>query len=148
MPAGTLIRFREPSAWDRYKVYILGARRSLLSQTVLIAGLLVQRTRRRQAEEEVRGSEAELRTSYERIRDLASRLLSAQETERSRIARELHDDISQQMALLTIDLELLAASGGPGQRQTARAATSCSVRTRLPRACTICRTACIRPSCG
>jgi signal transduction histidine kinase len=35
-------------------------------------------------------------------------LLKAQETERSRIARELHDDISQQMALLEMDIELLA----------------------------------------
>ena len=80
----------------------------LLIQTALIMGLLVQRTRRRRAEEEVRGSEAQLRTTHGRIKDLASRLLSAQETERSRIARELHDDISQQLALLTIDLELLA----------------------------------------
>jgi signal transduction histidine kinase len=48
-----------------------------------------------------------LRTSYQRIRDLGSRLLSAQDTERARIARELHDDISQQIALLSIDLELL-----------------------------------------
>ena len=39
-----------------------------------------------------------------------SRLLHAQDTERSRIARELHDDISQQIALLSIDLELLSAA--------------------------------------
>jgi signal transduction histidine kinase len=69
--------------------------------------LLIQRTRRRQAEERVIGSQEALRTSYERIRDLGGRLLSAQETERSRIARELHDDISQQVALLSIDLEML-----------------------------------------
>jgi signal transduction histidine kinase len=102
-----LVRFREPSAWDRYKVYIVGAAALLLAQTVLIAGLLVQGARRRQAEEQVHASQAQLRTSYERIRDLGARLLDAQETERARIARELHDDVSQQMALLTIDLELL-----------------------------------------
>ena len=55
----------------------------------------------------LRGRERALRTSYERIRDLGGRLLNAQETERARIARELHDDISQQVALLSIDLELL-----------------------------------------
>jgi signal transduction histidine kinase len=110
VPAGTLIKFREPSVWDRYKAYILSAVALLLAQTVLIAGLLVQRGRRRQAEEQVRGSQAELRASYERIRDLGSRLLTAQDTERSRIARELHDDISQQVALLTIDLELLTGT--------------------------------------
>jgi signal transduction histidine kinase len=107
LPKGTIVRFREPSAWDRYKFYIVGALAVLFAQTVLIAGLLVQRARRHQAEEQVRGSQAELQKSYTRIRDLGARLLDAQEGERARIARELHDDVSQQMALLEIDLELL-----------------------------------------
>ncbi len=110
VPAGAVIRFRDPSAWDRYKVYILGASAVLLAQTVLIAGLLIQGTRRRQAEDQLRRSQGELSTSYARIRDLGSRLLNAQETERSRIARELHDDIGQQMALLEIDLEQLGGA--------------------------------------
>src|SRR4030095_8270097 len=75
-----------------------------------IAALLAQRAGRRQAEDEARRSQAALRRSYDRLRDLGARLLSAQESERSRIARELHDDISQQMALLEIDLELLGDS--------------------------------------
>ena len=107
VPAGTLVRFRELSAWDRYKAYILSAVALLLAQTALITALLVQGSRRRHAEDRVRGSQAELRTSYERLRDLGARLLNAQETERSRIARELHDDIGQQMTLLMITLELL-----------------------------------------
>jgi signal transduction histidine kinase len=108
VPVGSIIMFREASAWERYKFYIVGAAALMLAQTALIAGLLVQMARRRHAEEQVRGSQVQLRRSYERIRDLGARLLNAQETERSRIARELHDDISQQMALLTIDLELLS----------------------------------------
>jgi len=107
LPKGTIVRFREPSAWDRYKFYIVGAIGVVLAQTVLIAGLLLQRARRRQAEEQVRGSQVELQKSYVRNRDLGARLLNAQEGERARIARELHDDVSQQMALLEIDLELL-----------------------------------------
>lgn len=39
------------------------------------------------------------------LRDLSGRLIHAQEEERSRIARELHDDISQRMAILQISLE-------------------------------------------
>ncbi len=35
------------------------------------------------------------------------RLVKAQEQERSRIARELHDDIGQRLALLTVELDLL-----------------------------------------
>jgi signal transduction histidine kinase len=38
---------------------------------------------------------------------ISSRLIEAQEQERARIARELHDDFSQRMALLAIDLDLL-----------------------------------------
>ncbi len=113
VPSGTLIRFREPSAWDRYRGYIVGAVVLVLAQTTLIAGLLVQRRQRRRAEEQVRGREAELQPSYDRIRDLAVRLLNAQESERSRIARELHDDISQQLALLAIDLEILNRRAAP-----------------------------------
>jgi PAS domain S-box-containing protein len=39
------------------------------------------------------------------LRDLGGRLISAQEEERSRVARELHDDLNQRMALLSIHLE-------------------------------------------
>ena len=112
VPAGTRITFREPGVWDRYRSYILGASVLLLAQTALIAGLIAQRARRRRAEEQAGRSEADLRASYERIRDLCARLISAQEAERARIARELHDDIIQQVALLGINLELLATSGG------------------------------------
>jgi PAS domain S-box-containing protein len=39
------------------------------------------------------------------LRNFSGRLIHAQEEERSRIARELHDDISQRMAILQISLE-------------------------------------------
>jgi PAS domain S-box-containing protein len=50
---------------------------------------------RKRAEEALRASEAALRQSQERYRMLAGQLLSAQEAERKRLARELHDDLSQ-----------------------------------------------------
>jgi signal transduction histidine kinase len=112
VPPGSVVKFREPSLRERYRIYILGALAILLAQTGLIAGLLVQRARRQEAEAHVREGQAELRDSYERIRDLGRRLLTAQEGERARIARELHDDISQQLALLEIDLEVLRGDAG------------------------------------
>ena len=112
VPPATLVLFKERSAWDRYKVSILGAAAAVFAQTALIAGLLVHRARRRQAEQEVRDGQAALRTSYDRIRDLGARLLNAQEAERARIARELHDDIAQQFALLLVDLELMQRDDG------------------------------------
>jgi signal transduction histidine kinase len=120
VPRDAIVRFKEPSAWDRYRVYIIGAVSIVFAQTALITGLLVQRRRRREAERQVRGRRAALAASYEHIRDLGSRLLMAQDSERARIARELHDDISQQMALLAIDLELLNM---PGQAEAEKLAS-------------------------
>ena len=48
--------------------------------------------------EERRNNEGALRKTNEQIRDLAGQLITTQEVERARIARELHDDISQQLA--------------------------------------------------
>jgi signal transduction histidine kinase len=114
LPAGTRVLFREPSTWDQYQRYIIGAVVLMLAQTALIAGLLVQRAKRqrverelRSGERELRGSQAMLHLSYERIRHLSRRLLGEQEAERARIARELHDDINQQLAILSIDLDRL-----------------------------------------
>jgi PAS domain S-box-containing protein len=42
--------------------------------------------------------------------ELASRLMNAQELERARIARELHDGIGQQIAVLNIRMQRVAAS--------------------------------------
>jgi hypothetical protein len=52
-----------------------------------------------------------LRKRHEQaIRELSGRLINAQEQERSRIARELHDDINQQVAMLAIELQQLKTS--------------------------------------
>ncbi len=41
------------------------------------------------------------------LMDLSGRLINAQEEERRRVARELHDDLNQRMALLSMDMEQL-----------------------------------------
>lgn len=59
---------------------------------------------RKRAEDALRDREAALRLSYDRIQDLAGRLIIAEEAERTRIARDLHDDINQRLAGLSIAL--------------------------------------------
>jgi len=75
-------------------------------QAAMIGGLLLHWVRRRRAERALTAQEAALRGSYDEIRTLAGRLLRAQEDERTRIARELHDDVSQSIA--TICLQIVA----------------------------------------
>lgn len=50
----------------------------------------------------------------EAVNSLSGRLIEAQEQERRRIAREIHDDYNQRLAVIAIDLEELAASTGRG----------------------------------
>jgi PAS domain S-box-containing protein len=49
----------------------------------------------------------EQKQSEDSLRSLSARLITTQEEERSRIARELHDDFNQRLALLAMDLEQL-----------------------------------------
>lgn len=102
LPPGSVVVNRTQSFWRLYRWYVIGALSLIVMQAVLISGLLLQRTRRRRAETAVRTSEAALRVSYERIRQLAGRLIGAQETARTRIARDLHDDVCQELASVTI----------------------------------------------
>jgi two-component system CheB/CheR fusion protein len=48
-----------------------------------------------------------LKNSEERLRFLTAGLLNAQEKERSRISRELHDDFNQRLAMLAVELAAL-----------------------------------------
>ena len=106
LPPNSIVRFRDPTIWDRYSQYVVGGVAVFAAQALLIVSLLVQRGRRRRAE-------AELRGSLDQIRDLSRRLIAAQETERAHLARELHDNISQQMAILQSDLHTLMSGRAP-----------------------------------
>jgi PAS domain S-box-containing protein len=56
----------------------------------------------------VKRVERELRASSEQSRNLAARLLSVREEERTRIAREIHDELGQSLTAVKIDLAWLA----------------------------------------
>jgi signal transduction histidine kinase len=98
LPPGAEVRFRSPSLWERHKWSVLTGGAIVILQAALITALLVQRTRRRRAEDEAV--------------DLSGRLLTAHEDERRHLSRELHDDLTQRLARLAIDAGRLERSAG------------------------------------
>jgi PAS domain S-box-containing protein len=69
-------------------------------QPKYLVGISEDITDRKQAEEE-------LRSAYRQLRDLTHRLETARETERQRIARELHDEFGQALTGMKLDLSWL-----------------------------------------
>jgi signal transduction histidine kinase len=100
LPLDSILAFKERTIWDDYKWHIIGLITLCVVQAVLIAGLVTQRVRRSRAERQ-------LLSSREELQDLTGKLLVAHEVERRRIACELHDDFGQEMALLSVEIDLL-----------------------------------------
>lgn len=72
-----------------------------------VGGLGVDITDRIHAEERLHEHQKELQRQRAELQYLASKLMTAQEQERQRIARELHDDVSQRLAALVLDVASL-----------------------------------------
>jgi signal transduction histidine kinase len=104
LPAGSEVRYRQPSLWEQYREPVAGAIAVGAAQTALIAGLLVQRRHRRRAQKALAARNAQVSV-------LAGQLLTAQERERAAVARELHDEVGQALTVLKINLETLRLGG-------------------------------------
>jgi signal transduction histidine kinase len=89
LPEGSKIINRKPNMWSQYGRYIASGLAALLAQSAIIVSLLINRKKRIAAEKEARS--------------LAGRILSAGEDERRYLARELHDDVSQRLAAVSIE---------------------------------------------
>ena len=61
LPAGSIVRFREPGVWERFRWIILASASVLIAQAALIGALLASRSRRRRAEQALRESEVRFR---------------------------------------------------------------------------------------
>lgn len=73
-----------------------------------IQGTSVDITALKAVEADLRRSEEQHRSLAERLRDLAQHLQKVREEERTRIARELHDELGQALTALKLDLHWLA----------------------------------------
>ena len=82
----------------------------------LLRGVMIDITERKQAEEA--------------LRELSGRLITAQEQERARIARELHDDVNQRLALLAVELELLGQTPPQSDAETTKHMQNLSAQVR------------------
>ena len=60
LPPNSVVRFREPSIWEQYRWYIIAALVIIVIQTALIADLLLQHTRRRRSETDLRRNREQL----------------------------------------------------------------------------------------
>ena len=70
-------------------------------------GAMIDITKRKQAEEALHRNQQELHQQQVQLEELTSKLLTAQERERQRIARDLHDDVSQRLAALVLEVASL-----------------------------------------
>lgn len=105
LPAGTVVLHRPVSMFGRPQV--VGGAVLLVVQLLLVSAILIQRRRRRAAEATAVQGVAEVQRAWRRNHELAGRLLTAQEAERSRIARDLHDGVCQEVASVVVDLSNL-----------------------------------------
>ena len=88
--------FKSATAWQVLTVMAFGWREPVSAdfdkegKMLRIVGMVTDITERKKAEAA--------------LADVSRRLIEAQEQERSRIARELHDDIGERLSLLAVEL--------------------------------------------
>ncbi len=104
---------------DTEKIVLLTMKditRFRLTERRLVAARDSVQKGRLRVESSLRESKQELRASRAELRILAGRLIRGQEDERKRVARELHDDLSQRLSALQLgsaDLARLAPAATP-----------------------------------
>ena len=61
LPPGSIVLYREPTVWEKYKKYVIAGIVLMVVQLLLILGLLLQRARKRRTEAILRESEKRFR---------------------------------------------------------------------------------------
>ena len=90
LPTGSVVLFRTTSIWEQYRWRIVGVALLIVVQSMLILGLLINRSNRKRAEAS--------------LHDMTGRLLESQDDERRRIARDLHDGTGQHLSGMALTI--------------------------------------------
>lgn len=77
---------------------------------IFFTGIVRDITARKKTERALHCRERELEQSQEELRALGAQLISAQEDERRRLSRELHDDMNQRLAMVALEIDSVQRS--------------------------------------
>lgn len=100
---GETVRWEVQSPKDHRWYYVVNTPIQHADGTMSKQSMIMDITERKQAEEDLKKSEAILKNSKKDLQRLAGRLISSQEDELRRLSRELHDDLTQRLAVLAIE---------------------------------------------
>ena len=116
LPAGSTILFRQSTLWEQHKRALLTGLLIIVALGLLTIYLLFK--------------QKQLRISRKAEEQLSGMLINAQETERRRLAGEIHDDFSQRLAVLALGLgtaaEIVPESPQEANRQLQELSTEVS----------------------
>ncbi len=106
LPPRSIVLFQTTSVWDQYRWRIVGVALLIFIQSMLIVGLLINRSHRKRAEAS--------------LHDMTGRLLESQDDERRRIARDLHDGTGQHLSGMALTIGQVLADFPPGHEELRR----------------------------
>jgi signal transduction histidine kinase len=111
LPPGSVVLFREPTAWQRYRLPIIAGVTIASVQAVFVIALVVSLVKRRRVERSLRVSEESLKRTSVALSGLSRRLLQSHEEERASIATKLNEELCQRLTGLNLQLHSLSMGG-------------------------------------
>jgi signal transduction histidine kinase len=102
LPPGHLIKNKPLSPWDYYRWHIIIVGCFIALESLLVVTLLVQRSRRLKAEED-------LKASVDEMRQLYLRFANVEDDERRALHTELHDQVGANLSAMRIELDVIAS---------------------------------------
>lgn len=109
VPPGSALRFRQPSLWEAHRWHVVGVALVVVAQSALIAGLLVHRRRRRQADR------ARLQAEEQAQRARAELAHTLRVTTLSGLVTAIAHEISQPLTAIVANAEATRRMVGPGE---------------------------------